>query len=281
MTEEKKGFPFFKLLFILFIIAGLGLAGVWYFNQMNPQTNWTDYLKTQIQKTKKSQSDTKPVPTPSVNPDVITENSQPKAEVSEDQPIVSTTQEGQSAEKTIATKPEVKKVLPSEEKKQEVVPSALPDTLYTWQDFITGKKCLTTDQFITQNSTQIDFIRSACQNQKIWGQWLHTFREDKKTLLIQTTMKEKSKYLKYLKVIPYLLFDMHNTQNKNSDIHGTLDQIETAILNRQPQKVLNLMTNIQDANMQLDLHNTLLETEKLIKIQNLLEQNTVEEITND
>ena len=126
---------------------------------------------------------------------------------------------------------------------------------YTWADFLQGKSCLNDFNrlnaldFISQRQQFLkDKMQMYCIGQKkdtAWSDLLVTFRQCKKNLLINKTLKENGVFWGYIKSAPYFLFDIHDTVPNGNTLNGKLDLIQNAIQNKEPEKVLLEMQNLQ------------------------------------
>jgi len=161
---------------------------------------------------------------------------------------------------------------------KETLPDKTSEITYTWTDFVAGKHCTSGDKFGTENKEITNLIFSYCNYPKgdAWQKWLNTFRSAKKDFLVQQDMKETNLFIRYLKIIPHLLFEVHNTQNKKTDTLGKLDQIESFILKRNTAETIEYIQSIQNDSLRLALQPVLNEGKNLLKIQNELEKPTGE-----
>jgi hypothetical protein len=110
-----------------------------------------------------------------------------------------------------------------------------------------------------------------------WQEWLHTYRQEKKQLLISQTMGEISA-IKYIKVIPYFFFDIQNTNPKGNTSKDLLNKIQQAIIEHQPQEAMDLISKLPE-NWQKDLTKTISIGETIVKIKQ--ELNNEQEVQND
>lgn len=159
----------------------------------------------------------------------------------------------------------------------------LPQTeiTYTWADFLNGKHCTDADIFNTNDPEISRLILSYCKHPQndAWKHWLNSFRDIKKEFIIQQIAKENNNFIKYLKIIPYLLFEVHDTTAKGNDFTAQLNQIESAILKRDTAQAVRLIETINNDSLKLALHPILNEGKNLLKIQQGLSLN--KEATND
>ncbi len=156
-------------------------------------------------------------------------------------------------------------------------------TSYTWKDFQAGLPCQASDILDENNKEISNLIYSYCKLPEMdaWQKWQDSFREGKRTYLIQQRLKEKTKYIKYLKVLPHLLFDVYKTNATGSSLAEQLDQIETLIAKRQTHKAVEMLKNITDDQARLALNPALTEGTHLIEIQNFLNARASEGGEND
>lgn len=152
---------------------------------------------------------------------------------------------------------------------------------YTWDDFLNGKHCTDADIFNTNDPEISRLILSYCKHPQndAWKHWLNSFRDIKKEFIIQQIAKENNNFIKYLKIIPYLLFEVHDTAAKGNDFTAQLNQIESAILKRDTAQAVRLIETINNDSLKLALHPILNEGKNLLKIQQGLSLN--KEATND
>ena len=150
---------------------------------------------------------------------------------------------------------------------------------YTWDDFLLGKPC-DEDFYSLQKlpflSPKQQFLRDNMQTyclgqrrERIWDELLATFRQCKKNLLIKKTVQGNGLFWGYIKALPYFLFDLHNTHPNGNTLGNTLDFIQNAIQNKEPQKVLSLMQNLS-TNEQLIFNPLFNEASVLVDFQNAL-----------
>ena len=123
---------------------------------------------------------------------------------------------------------------------------------YTWADFLQNKSCQ--DDF--NQLQQLPFLSSEQQSLKdkmqtycvgkigAWDSLLTLFRQNKKALLIDKALQEKSTFMGYIKALPYYLFDIHNTQATGSTLFAKLDKIQKAISAKNPEAVVLLMQDL-------------------------------------
>lgn len=128
----------------------------------------------------------------------------------------------------------------------------LPTVSYTWADFLQGKSCqddfdqlqqlpfLSPEQRSLKDKMQIYCVKEI----KIWKTLLSLFRQNKKTLLIDNTLKKNGSFMGYVKAIPYYLLDIHHTRPVNADISSKLDKIQNAIEAKNPEQVVLLMQDL-------------------------------------
>ena len=151
---------------------------------------------------------------------------------------------------------------------------------YTWEDFLKGKSCdedfhlLEELPFLSQDQQLLKSqMQTYCVLQKkntIWSDLLTTFRQGKKNLLINKTLKENGTYLGYIKAIPYFLLYIHNTNPKGNSLNDKLDLIQNAIQNKEPGKVLTEMQKLS-AEDQLYLSAVFNESSALVDFQKALQ----------
>ena len=152
---------------------------------------------------------------------------------------------------------------------------------YVWSDFLQGKSCnddfnrLNTLEIISQKQQFLkDKMQAYCITQKkgtIWSGLLSTFRKSKKNLLIDKILKEEGTFWKYAKVVPYFLFDIHNTHPVGNTLNDKLDLIQNAIQNKDPEMVLLQMQELSPVE-QLYLNSVFNEISILLDFKNALEE---------
>ena len=177
----------------------------------------------------------------------------------------------------------------SEAINEEVTSNSLTDsknkflTSYSWLDFQSGKPCQPSEIFDDSHKEISNLIYSFCKfpDTDPWQKWLGTFREGKRTYYVQKTLSEKTKYIKYLKTIPYLLFDVYQTKTTGNSLADRFDQIETLIAKRQTQKAVQLLKDIPDELARLSLNTALMEGNHLLEIQKFLNNHSSEGENND
>lgn len=356
MTEENKGFSFFKLLLILCILGCFIGAGLLY-TQKNPAQDWGTFLK---EKALDLGNQIAPSAMPSVvqeKPTVSSEkvsidrtaeeiisasekiSNESKSTPKQNEPASDIEEEQTEVQKEMETLPEIEeedflvatevaedsqenlqnteKAIPdtslendafqeeqiedngqtseesteeeSEAINEEVASNSLTDsknkflTSYSWQDFQSGKPCQPSEIFDDSHKEISNLIYSFCKfpDTDPWQKWLGTFREGKRTYYVQKTLSEKTKYIKYLKTIPYLLFDVYQTKTTGNSLADRFDQIETLIAKRQTQKAVQLLKDIPDELARLSLNTALMEGNHLLEIQKFLNNHSSEGENND
>lgn len=123
---------------------------------------------------------------------------------------------------------------------------------YTWGDFLSGKSCLYEFNqfqqlaFLSQEQQFLkDKMQTYCVREiGVWNTLSTLFRQNKKALLIDTTLRENGSIMGYLKVLPFYLFDFHNMQPKGLDLFSKLDKIQNALQMKNPDQVILLMQNL-------------------------------------
>ena len=356
MTEENKGFSFFKLLLILCILGCFIGAGLLY-TQKDPAQDWGTFLK---EKALDLGNQIAPSAMPSVvqeKPTVSSEkvsvdgtaeeiisasekvSNESKSTPKQNEPASDIEEEQIEVQKEVETLPEIEeedflvatevtedsqenlknteKAIPdtslendafqegqiednrqtseesteeeSEAINEEVASNSLTDsknkflTSYSWQDFQSGKPCQPSEIFDDSHKEISNLIYSFCKfpDTDPWQKWLGTFREGKRTYYVQKTLSEKTKYIKYLKTIPYLLFDVYQTKTTGNSLADRFDQIETLIAKRQTQKAVQLLKDIPDELARLSLNTALMEGNHLLEIQKFLNNHSSEGENND
>lgn len=356
MTEENKGFSFFKLLLILCIFGCFIGAGLLY-TQKDPAQDWGTFLK---EKALDLGNQIAPSAMPSVvqeKPTVSSEkvsvdgtaeeiisasekvSNESKSTPKQNEPASDIEEEQIEVQKEVETLPEIEeedflvatevtedsqenlknteKAIPdtslendafqeeqiedngqtseesteeeSEAINEEVASNSLTDsknkflTSYSWQDFQSGKPCQPSEIFDDSHKEISNLIYSFCKfpDTDPWQKWLGTFREGKRTYYVQKTLSEKTKYIKYLKTIPYLLFDVYQTKTTGNSLADRFDQIETLIAKRQTQKAVQLLKDIPDELARLSLNTALMEGNHLLEIQKFLNNHSSEGENND
>lgn len=356
MTEENKGFSFFKLLLILCILGCFIGAGLLY-TQKDPAQDWGTFLK---EKALDLGNQIAPSAMPSVvqeKPTVSSEkvsvdgtaeeiisasekvSNESKSTPKQNEPASGIEEEQTEVQKEVETLPEIEeedflvatevtedsqenlknteKAIPdtslendafqeeqiedngqtseesteeeSEAINEEVASNSLTDsknkflTSYSWQDFQSGKPCQPSEIFDDSHKEISNLIYSFCKfpDTDPWQKWLGTFREGKRTYYVQKTLSEKTKYIKYLKTIPYLLFDVYQTKTTGNSLADRFDQIETLIAKRQTQKAVQLLKDIPDELARLSLNTALMEGNHLLEIQKFLNNHSSEGENND
>lgn len=356
MTEENKGFSFFKLLLILCILGCFIGAGLLY-TQKDPAQDWGTFLK---EKALDLGNQIAPSAMPSVvqkKPTVSSEkvsvdrtaeeiisasekvSNESKSTPKQNEPASDIEEEQTEVQKEVETLPEIEeedflvatevtedsqenlknteKAIPdtslendafqeeqikdngqtseesteeeSEAINEEVASNSLTDsknkflTSYSWQDFQSGKPCQPSEIFDDSHKEISNLIYSFCKfpDTDPWQKWLGTFREGKRTYYVQKTLSEKTKYIKYLKTIPYLLFDVYQTKTTGNSLADRFDQIETLIAKRQTQKAVQLLKDIPDELARLSLNTALMEGNHLLEIQKFLNNHSSEGENND
>lgn len=356
MTEENKGFSFFKLLLILCILGCFIGAGLLY-TQKDPAQDWGTFLK---EKALDLGNQIAPSAMPSVvqeKPTVSSEkvsvdgtaeeiisasekvSNESKSTPKQNEPASDIEEEQIEVQKEVETLPEIEeedflvatevtedsqenlknteKAIPdtslendafqegqiedngqtseesteeeSEAINEEVASNSLTDsknkflTSYSWQDFQSGKPCQPSEIFDDSHKEISNLIYSFCKfpDTDPWQKWLGTFREGKRTYYVQKTLSEKTQYIKYLKTIPYLLFDVYQTKTTGNSLADRFDQIETLIAKRQTQKAVQLLKDIPDELARLSLNTALMEGNHLLEIQKFLNNHSSEGENND
>ena len=123
---------------------------------------------------------------------------------------------------------------------------------YTWGDFLMGQNCLTAlnqlqdISFLSEEQSRLkDKMQTYCVGKiTIWDTLLSLFRQNKKSLLIDKTLKENGSFMGYMKALPYYLVDIHNTKPTGTDLSAKLDKIQNAIQNKNPEEVVLLMQDL-------------------------------------
>lgn len=356
MTEENKGFSFFKLLLILCILGCFIGAGLLY-TQKDPAQDWGTFLKV---KALDLGNQIAPSAMPSVvqsKPTVSSEkvsvdgtaeeiifvsekvSNESKSTPKQNEPASDIEEEQIEVQKEVETLPEIEEedflvatevaeesqenlkntenAIPdtslendafqegqiedngqtseesteeeSEAINEEVASNSLTDsknkflTSYSWLDFQSGKPCQPSEIFDDSHKEISNLIYSFCKfpDTDPWQKWLGTFREGKRTYYVQKTLSEKTKYIKYLKTIPYLLFDVYQTKTTGNSLADRFDQIETLIAKRQTQKAVQLLKDIPDELARLSLNTALMEGNHLLEIQKFLNNHSSEGENND
>jgi len=148
---------------------------------------------------------------------------------------------------------------------------------YTWSDFLMGKSCrqhlihLQNLPFATNDQENLKKqMQTYClDSEGLWKDLLISFRRSKKDLLVNQTLNENS-FVRYLKVVPLLLFDLHMSHPSGNTLLAQLDRIQNAIRNKNPEQVLELMQNLSP-NQQLFLMPIFNEAASLVDFQKALE----------
>ena len=357
MTEENKGFSFFKLLLILCILGCFVGAGLLY-TQKDPAQDWGTFLK---QKALDLGNQIAPSAAPSVVQEKTTVSTEevatdrPESEeaipapekasneaeslsgqndstsvieeeqteiqeevetlpaIEEDDFLVATevaeepqensenteeiipdtsleneatqTEQIEESEQTSEESPEEESAAINEEESSNSQTDSKNKflTSYSWQDFQSGKPCQPSEIFDDSHKEISNLIYSFCKfpDTDPWQKWLGTFREGKRTYYVQKTLSEKTKYIKYLKTIPYLLFDVYQTKTTGNSLTDRFDQIETLIAKRQTQKAVQLLKDLPDELARLSLNTALMEGNHLLEIQKFLNNHSSEGGNND
>ena len=151
----------------------------------------------------------------------------------------------------------------------------LEECPYTWSDFLMGKSCssfLNGKQTEAISTSLTQMMHSYCAQQPIraWADLLTTFRQNKRDLLINETLKKGHPFFRYLKVLPILLFDVSHLSPTGQTLSDQLDRIQQAIQNKDPEQVLFLMQDLSP-NQQLFLLPVFNEAQRLFDFQKLLQ----------
>ena len=73
---------------------------------------------------------------------------------------------------------------------------------------------------------------------------LNTFYQNKKSLLIHEFIQKNGRWVGYIKVFPYLLFDVHMSSPKGSGLLAQLDRIQNAIQDKNPKNISDLIQGL-------------------------------------
>ena len=134
---------------------------------------------------------------------------------------------------------------------QEVVPD-VPKINYTWSDFLIGESCqddytlLDGLPFLTpeQESLKSKMMTYCLSSVSIWDDLRKIFRQSKKNLLINQSMKEEWFVIRYIDALPYYLMDIHRTNPQGDSLQDKLDRIQNALDDKKLDKVLVLMQDL-------------------------------------
>ena len=156
---------------------------------------------------------------------------------------------------------------------------------YTWGDFLMENSCLTDFNRLEdlavlseeQNGLR-DKMQTYCAGKiTVWDNLLLLFRQNKKALLIDKVSKENTSFIKYVKVLPYYLFNIHNQHPQGEGLSAKLDRIQNAIQNKNPEQVILFMQALSP-NEQLFFMPLFNEANSLIDFKKILSES---EETND
>jgi hypothetical protein len=208
------------------------------------------------------------------------------AEVIEQEETLTIPQQTESAEQIVATESDI--IVEPENLTQTTLAETAGDETeepkldYTWADFVAQKDCREFIRGLNSNNELKELaqnLKGYCNTQKMtaWQEWLHTYRQEKKQLLISQTMSEISA-IKYIKVIPYFFFDIQNTNPKGNTSKDLLNKIQQAIIEHQPQEAMDLISKLPE-NWQKGLKNTTDIGKTIIQIKQ--ELNNEQEVQND
>ena len=152
------------------------------------------------------------------------------------------------------------------------------DIHYSWTDFLTAKSCtedLKQFQKISFLSNEQKYLKELMENYctsgvSAWKKLLNIFRQGKKNLMIHSILSQDSSLIRYLKVIPYFLFDFHNMHPTDQTLASKLDKIQNAIQDKMPEQIIFLIQELSP-NQQTFLVPLLNETNQLIDLKNALQ----------
>ena len=152
-------------------------------------------------------------------------------------------------------------------------------TKYSWADFLSGESCqldytaLNSVSFLTQEQEKLkNEMMSYCFSPNaVWNSLKLTFRQNKKTLLMNQLQKNENFVMRYVKMLPLFLWDVHNTSPKGNTLTDNLDRIQIAIDDKRPEKVLTLMQDLSP-NQQLFFMPLFNEVNRLIDFKQHLER---------
>jgi hypothetical protein len=216
----------------------------------------------------------------------VSQESEAIAEVIKQEETLTIPQKSESAEQIVGTESDIiiepenlTQATLSETSENETEEQKLD---YTWADFVAQKDCREFVRGLNNNNKFKELaqnLKGYCNTPKMsaWQEWLHTYRQEKKQLLISQTMGEMSP-LKYMKVIPYFFFDIQNTNPKGNTPKDLLNKIQQAIIEHQPQEAMDLISKLPE-NWQKNLTKTMSIGETIVKIKQ--ELNNEQEVQND
>ena len=146
---------------------------------------------------------------------------------------------------------------------------------YTWTDFLAKKDCLPFVKSLETNSEHQDLyqnLKSYCLNNngQFWDDLLGTFRKEKRTLLINQTLNQGKSYVRYLKALPYFLFDIQDTKSFGNQPKNILDKIEQAIIDHQIETSASLVDTLPEI-WKNGLKSTQVLTQKLLNLKQQLD----------
>ena len=127
-----------------------------------------------------------------------------------------------------------------------------PEINYTWADFLIGESCrddfalLSGLPFLTpeQEKLKNEMTTYCLSSVSVWDDLKKIFRQNKKSLLLNQNAKEEWFVIRYVKMIPIYLWDIHNANPRGHTLQDKLDKIQNAIDNKKLEKVLALMQDL-------------------------------------
>ena len=142
-------------------------------------------------------------------------------------------------------------------------------------DFLTNKDCRPLLKGLathSEPSALYNNLKVSCLEEKplAWDHLLNTFRKEKRQLLFHQMLKSNTSYVKYLYIVPHLLFDIQNTKPTGNRPDATMDRIEQAIIDRQMDNILPLIDRLPDS-WKNELRHTQVLTKRLIELKDQLD----------
>lgn len=134
---------------------------------------------------------------------------------------------------------------------QEMISDA-PKINYTWSDFLVRESCrddfalLEGLPFLTpeQEKLKSEMMTYCLSDISVWDNLKKIFKQNKKSLLMNQVAKEESFIIRYVKVLPLYLLDIHNTDPKGNKLQDKLDRMQNAIDDKKLEKVLVIMQDL-------------------------------------